>query len=79
MTITERISVMLREAKAKQQKQEAIILRHKEGIVELAADSPDMILSAMPAKLQNLQDAMTYMETLQREIEVLEELQSIEA
>ena len=47
-------------------------------MAELAADTPDMVLSAMPTKLQNLQDAVTHMEVLLREIEVLEELANAE-
>lgn len=77
-TTTERIAAMLEAAKAKAQKQEAILKKHRADIQATAKESPDMILSAMPAKLQNLQDCMTYMEILQREIEVLEELKKNE-
>jgi len=77
-TTTERIAAMLEVAKAKAQKQEAILKKHRADIQTTAKESPDMILSAMPAKLQNLQDCVTYMEILQREIEVLEELEKNE-
>ena len=78
MSRTERIVAMLEAAQAKQCKQSVIIKQYKESIAELAADTPDMVLSAMPAKLQNLQDAVTHMEVLLREIEVLEELANAE-
>ena len=59
-TTTERIAAMLEVAKAKAQKQEAILKKHRADIQTTAKESPDMILSAMPAKLQNLQDCVTW-------------------
>ena len=47
---------------------------HQAGIRALAAQTPDMILSAMPMKLQNMQEAMSYLEMLQHEVTVLESL-----
>ena len=78
MSRTERIVAMLEAAQTKRRRQSAIIKQYKESIAELAADTPDMVLSAMPVKLQNLQDAVTHMEVLLREIEVLEELANAE-
>ena len=39
-------------------------------------DAYDMILSAMPTKLQNMQEALSYLEMLQHEVKVLESLKT---
>lgn len=68
--IQERLSI----AEKRLQKQQAKVHEHQLGILELAKQSPDMILSAMPAKLQNMQEAMNYLEMLQYEIEILQSI-----
>lgn len=50
------------------------VAEHQAGIRALATQTPDMILSAMPTKLQNMQEAMNYLEILQHEVMVLESL-----
>lgn len=55
-------------------KQQQIISIYLEDIKQLASITPDMILSAMPAKLQNLQEACHYSEMLENETAFLKNL-----
>ncbi len=55
-------------------KQQRIISIYLEDIKQLASTTPDMILSAMPAKLQNLQEACHYLELLENETALLKSL-----
>ena len=70
----EKIEKRLAAAHDKVRKQEMKVAEHQDGIRALAAQTPDMILSAMPMKLQNMQEAMSYLEMLQHEVMVLESL-----
>ena len=70
----EKIEKRLAAAHDKVRKQETKVAEHQAGIRALAAQTPDMILSAMPTKLQNMQEAMNYLEMLQHEVMVLESL-----
>ena len=70
----EKIEKRLAAAHDKVRKQEMKVAEHQAGIRALAAQTPDMILSAMPTKLQNMQEAMSYLEMLQHEVKVLESL-----
>jgi len=66
----EKIEKRLAAAHDKVRKQETKVAEHQAGIRALAAQTPDMILSAMPTKLQNMQEAMSYLEMLQHEVMV---------
>lgn len=70
----EKIEKRLAAAHDKVRKQEMKVAEHQDGIRALAAQTPDMVLSAMPMKLQNMQEAMSYLEILQHEVKVLESL-----
>ena len=67
----EKIEKRLAAAHDKVQKQETKVAEHQAEIRALAAQTPDMILSAM---LQNMQEAMSYLEMLKHEVKVLESL-----
>ena len=70
----EKIEKRLADAHDKVRKQETKVAEYQAEIRALAAQTPDMILSAMPMKLQNMQEAMSYLEMLQHEVKVLESL-----
>ena len=70
----EKIEKRLTAANDKVRKQEMKVAEHQAGIRALADQTPDMILSAMPMNLQNMQEAMSYLEMLQHEVKVLESL-----
>ena len=70
----EKIEKRLAVAHDKVRNQEMKVAEHQAAIRALAAQTPDMILSAMPMKLQNMQEAMSYLEMLKHEVKVLESL-----
>ena len=70
----EHIMVRIELTQNKLVKQQQIISLHLEAIKQLASSTPDMILSAMPSKLQNLQEAYHYSELLEHEISLLKSL-----
>lgn len=55
-------------------KQQQVIAMYQEDIKQIASSTPDIILSAMPAKLQNFQEACHYLDLLEHEILLLKSL-----